>query len=88
MQVSQETKNTIEALTKSFDELKGRIDAVETKANRTGFATGKMKMRIQKLQEKKEVFFKFMREGVGGLNREEKALVQDATGDILVPYKI
>jgi HK97 family phage major capsid protein len=29
-----------------------------------------------------------MRDGVGSLSREEKALVQDASGDILVPYDL
>jgi HK97 family phage major capsid protein len=86
-QVSEETKTTITNINKVMDELKGRIDAVETKANRTGFATGNENV-DPKEQEKKTAFFKFMREGLGGLNREEKALVQDATGDILVPQDL
>jgi HK97 family phage major capsid protein len=83
-QATQETKNSIEKINTAFDEIKGRIDAMETKANRTAFgANGEPQ--DPKEQEKKTAFFKFMREGLGGLSREEKALVQDTTGDILVP---
>jgi HK97 family phage major capsid protein len=84
---TQETKNTIEAINKTFDELKGRIDKMETKANRLPNA-GENENADPKAAEKKEVFFKFMRDGVGSLSREEKALVQDASGDILVPYDL
>lgn len=82
-QASQETQNTIAAINTAMDQVKNQIAALETKANRTPFAgEGTVD---PKEQEKKEIFFKFVREGMGGLSKEEKALVQDATGDILVP---
>jgi HK97 family phage major capsid protein len=52
---TQETKNTIEAINKSFDELKGRIDKMETKANRLPNA-GENENAIQKLQKRKKYF--------------------------------
>jgi HK97 family phage major capsid protein len=83
-QASEETKTSIANINKAFDEIKGRIDAIETKANRLPMgADGKPADPMA--QEKKDAFFKFMRNGLGELSREEKALVQDATGDILVP---
>jgi HK97 family phage major capsid protein len=83
-QASEETKTSIANINAAFDEIKGRIDAIETKANRLPMgADGKPADPMA--QEKKDAFFKFMRNGLGELSREEKALVQDATGDILVP---
>lgn len=89
-EASQETKTTIENINKAFDEIKGRMDKMETKANRiqTGGNGGNGGNEDPKAAEKKEAFFKFMRDGVSGLTKEEKSLVQDTTGDILVPYDL
>jgi HK97 family phage major capsid protein len=83
-QASQETKSVIDKINAAMDEVKGRIDAMETKANRTQFSANGEPVDPQE-QEKKNAFFKFVRQGLGELSREEKALVQDATGDIIVP---
>jgi HK97 family phage major capsid protein len=81
--VTQETKNSITTINEEMTKLKGQIDDLATKANR--IAVPGQGSNDPKEQEKKSAFFKFMREGFGGLNREEKALVQDAAGEILVP---
>jgi HK97 family phage major capsid protein len=81
---SQETKNSIDAINKAFDEIKGRMDSLETKANRTAFNRNGEPVDPE-VKKRNDLFFKFMRKGLGELTREEKALVQDATGDILVP---
>jgi HK97 family phage major capsid protein len=83
-QVSEETKSNIANINKMMDEIKGRIDGLETKANRTNFSNGGQQVDPE-VQKKSDAFFKFVRKGLGELSREEKALVQDATGDILVP---
>lgn len=87
-EASQETKTSIAAINASFDELKGRLDKIETKANRIPAPAPGAHPEDPKAAEKKEAFFKFMRGGLGELSREEKALVQDSTGDILVPYDL
>lgn len=86
-QASQETKNVIDKINESMNNIKKQIDDVETKMNRTGFATGG-EQKDPIAEQKSEIFFKFVREGMGALTREEKALVQDATGDILVPQDL
>lgn len=82
---TEETKNSIAAINTAMDEIKNKIADIETKANRTSFAAGEP---TKEDQEKKSAFFKFMREGMAGLSREEKALVQDATGEIIVPEQL
>jgi HK97 family phage major capsid protein len=81
--VSQETKNSLDAINLAMNEVKGRIDAMEAKANRTPALNEKGLTKEQ--QEQKDAFFKFIREGKENMTQEErKALVQDSTGDILV----
>jgi HK97 family phage major capsid protein len=82
----EETKNSIAAINTEMDKLKAQIDDLATKANRMPGSNGNTV--DPKDQEKKDIFFKFMKQGLGSLSREEKALVQDATGDILVPADI
>jgi HK97 family phage major capsid protein len=84
---TQETKDSITKINASFDEIKGRIDAMETKMNRTGF-NGQGGGVDPEIQKKNVAFFKFMREGLAGISREEKALVQDSTGEIIVPEEL
>ena len=85
-QATQETKDAIAKINAEMDKIKAQIDELATKANR--MPSGGGQAQDPKEQEKKAAFFKFLREGLSGLTREEKALVQDATGDILVPYDI
>lgn len=81
---SQETKSVLDRINSDMNELKGRIDSAETKLNRTAFNGGGEPN--QENNEKKAAFFKFMREGKSGLSPEErKALVEDGTGQIIVP---
>lgn len=82
-QASQDTKNTIETINQEMNKIKAQIDDLAVKANRAGF--GGASNDDPQAQEKKSAFFKFMRKGLSELTREEKALVQDATGDIIVP---
>jgi HK97 family phage major capsid protein len=85
---TQETKNLVTKLNEKMDELKSRIDELETKANRPimpGGENGESKQN-QMTPEQKAAFFKFIREGKSGMTPEErKALVQDSAGEILVP---
>jgi HK97 family phage major capsid protein len=79
-----ETKATIGKINTAMDEIKGRIDAMETKFNRTGFNPDGSK-RDEQAEAKSEAFYNFVKHGIGALSKEEKALVQDATGEIIVP---
>lgn len=81
---TQETKSTIDKINETMDELKNQIADIQTKANRNPMG-GEGKNLDPKEQEKKEAFFTFMREGRAGLTAEQKALVQDETGEIIVP---
>lgn len=87
----QETKNMVQKLNETIDDLKNRMDEMETKANRpampgTGDEGSNGQKQGQMTPEQKAAFFKFVREGKGGLTPEErKALVQDSTGEIIVP---
>ena len=83
-QATQETKDAIAKINTTMDEIKGKIADIETKANRTPMGRGQGSD-DPKAKEKKDAFFKFMREGMSGLAREEKALVQNETGEIIVP---
>ncbi|OLN21714.1 hypothetical protein BTO30_13505 [Domibacillus antri] len=85
--VTQETKSELEKINKALDEAKTRLDEIEVKANR-GFQPdgGEGKgTPDEKALEKKNAFFTFLREGKTGLTKEQKALVEDATGEIIVP---
>lgn len=82
---TQETKDAIGKINSTMDEIKTKIADIETKANRAGFNHNEPP---KEEKEKKSAFFKFMREGIAGLNREEKALVQDQTGEIIVPEQL
>jgi HK97 family phage major capsid protein len=81
--VTAETKSTIANINKEITDLKTQIDDIATKANRVGVAGG------QATPEQKaanDAFFKFVREGKAGLDQaERKALVEDTTGEIIVP---
>jgi HK97 family phage major capsid protein len=83
-QASKETEGVIANINTEINKVKTQMDEMATKFNRPGFGTNG-EPTDPKDQEKKEIFFKFMRNGIGELSREEKALVQDAAGDILVP---
>lgn len=78
------TKAEFEELQKKINE---RIDQLETMIKRPPVA-GDGKDAGQP-SEKKAAFFKFMREGKAALTPEEvKALVSDATGQILIPEEL
>ncbi|WLR50039.1 phage major capsid protein [Bacillus tianshenii] len=86
---TQETKNKINTINQTLNELKERLDQAETKMNRKfqpdhdpaqNPEEGKL------TPEQQKSFFKFLREGKGGMSPEErKALVEDTTGQIIVP---
>jgi len=86
--LTQETKNSIENMQKAFDSVKERMDQMETKMNRTGFNAGTGENLDPKAVERKAAFFKAIREGKNALTMEEKALVQDSTGEIIVPEEL
>ena len=78
------TKAEFEEFQKKINE---RIDQLETMIKRPPM-TGNGKDAGQP-SEKKAAFFKFMREGKAALTPEEvKALVSDATGQILIPEEL
>lgn len=81
---SQDTNDQIAKINTEMNKFKSQIDELALKANRIGFE-GKEGGITPEQKQKNDIFFKFMRKGMGELTREEKALVQDATGDILVP---
>jgi HK97 family phage major capsid protein len=83
---TQETKNTIAAINTAMDEIKNQIADMQTKANRNQMGGGEPT--DPKEQEKKSAFFTFMREGKAALTTEQKALVQDAVGEIIVPEQL
>lgn len=78
------TKAEFEEFQKKINE---RIDQIETMLKRPPVG-GEAKVAVQ-TSEKKAAFFKFMREGKSSLAPEEiKALVSDATGQILIPEEL
>ncbi|WP_338749798.1 phage major capsid protein [Bacillus sp. FJAT-52991] len=85
--VTQETKSELEKINTAIDEAKARLDAIETKDNRgyTPGQDGKKGTPDEQAMEKKTAFFTFLREGKAGLTKEQKSLVEDATGEIIVP---
>ena len=74
-----ETKATIEKLNSRIDELETRM-ARPPVGGSEGASGGN--------KEQKAAFFKFMREGRTALTPEEKALVSDTTGQILIPEEL
>ena len=80
---TQETKNAIDGANARIDDLQKKLDAALTEGNR-GFQTGAGDV-DEKAEEKSAAFLKFLREGKAGMSREEKALVEDTTGEIIVP---
>ncbi|AKU43346.1 major capsid protein [Bacillus phage Silence] len=79
-----ETKTTIAGINKEITDLKTQIDDIATKANRVGVEGGQAQTPEQKAAS--DAFFKFVREGKAGLDQvERKALVEDTTGEIIVP---
>jgi HK97 family phage major capsid protein len=89
-QATQETKQEIQRINEELNELKRRLDETETKANR-GFQPGTQDGQTQSnmTPEQKTAFFKFIRQGKSGLSPEErKALVEDGTGQIIVPEEL
>lgn len=78
------TKAEFEEFQKKINE---RIDQLETMIKRP--PTPNDTKDAGKPSEKKAAFFKFMREGKAALTHEEqKALVSDATGQILIPEEL
>lgn len=94
-QATQETQQEIKRINEELNELKRRLDETETKANR-GFQPGTQDGQTSSNQkqsnmtpEQKAAFFKFIRQGKSGLSPEErKALVEDGTGQIIVPEEL
>jgi HK97 family phage major capsid protein len=89
-QATQETKQEIQRINEELNELKRRLDETETKANR-GFQPSTQGGQTQSnmTPEQKAAFFKFIRQGKSGLSPEErKALVEDGTGQIIVPEEL
>ncbi|ANB66141.1 phage major capsid protein, HK97 family (plasmid) [Anoxybacillus sp. B7M1] len=87
-EVTQETKAEIARINEELNELKRRLDETEVKANR-GFQPGTKSGQSNMTPEQKTAFFKFVRQGKGGLSLEErKALVEDSTGQIIVPEEL
>lgn len=82
---NQETKSTIEKINAELTDVKNKIADLATKANRMPNANGQAPMSDEQKAAQKS-FFKYMREGKSGLAPDErKALVEDATGQIIVP---
>ena len=76
-------------------EIKARVDAVETKMNRPPTSDPDGKAIVPGAKEYKSAFFNFLRKGELVLDEaaqkyvdERKALVSDATGQILIPEEL
>lgn len=80
-----ETKKQITAISSSMDEIKKQIDDLATKANRAFAGGGQGGFETPEQKAKSEAFFRFARKGYGALSMEQKALVEDTTGEIIVP---
>jgi HK97 family phage major capsid protein len=80
-----ETKKQITAISSAMDEIKKQIDDMATKANRAGFGGGNGDNMTPEQKAVSDAFYGFVREGKSGLTREQKALVEDSTGEIIVP---
>lgn len=81
----QETKNMIDELNGRMDAIQKQIDETKTAQNR-GYQTGGSDETDEQREMKAEGFLKFLREGKAGLSQaEKKALVEDETGEIIVP---
>lgn len=85
-EASAETKKQIDKMNADITKFQEQINELAKKANRIG--AGGTEQKSADEIKKEEIFFKFMREGFAGITREEKALVEDATGDIIVPYDV
>ena len=85
-QETQETKTQITKMNDEITKIQDQIKEIATKANRIGAGAGEQKSAGE--IKKEEIFYKFMREGKQGLDREEKALVEDAVGEIIVPHDV
>ena len=70
----------------AIDKLNARIDELETRMARPPI--GGADDSHQKPAEQKGAFFKYMRHGLAALSKEEKALVSDDTGQILIPEEL
>lgn len=75
------TKADLEAYQAKMAE---KFTEIETKLNRPGVETREP----SQPSAAKAAFWKYAREGVAGLTREEKALISDATGQILIPEEL
>lgn len=83
---SQETKGEIAKINAAMDELKKQMDDTQTKLNRTNFAAGGGGQPDPEQEAKSAAFYQFIREGKATLGPDQrKALVEDATGEIIVP---
>ncbi len=81
-QETQETKNKIENINTKMDDLTKSIENLQTKMNRAGAGAGSNK----DVDEMDKKFYNFVRGGFGNISPDErKALVEDKTGEILVP---
>lgn len=81
-----ETKKQITAISSSMDEIKKQIDDLATKANRAFVGGGQGGNELTPEQKAaSDAFYSFARKGYGSLSMEQKALVEDSTGEIIVP---
>ena len=89
-EASGETKAMIDKINTSMDEAKKRIDEIEMKMNRKPAPVGPNgEVKTQQQIEQENAFFKYVREGKAGLTIDErKSLVEDGTGQIIVPFEM
>lgn len=85
-QVTEETKTQIGKINDEMTKFQNQINELAKK--QANFSTGGANPMSEEEKKKADIFYKYMREGKGELTREEKALVEDATGDIIVPYDV
>lgn len=82
---SQETNESIAKINAEMDKFKAQIDELAVKASRPGFG-GQADEKTPEQKAQAAAFYNMIKKGLNGTPFEErKALVQDATGDILVP---
>lgn len=84
-EATEEQKSVVAKINDDITALKAQLDEMATKNNRT-YEPGEGGKKDEGEEiERKTAFLKWMREGKAAMTREEKALVEDTIGEVIVP---
>lgn len=84
-EATEEQKAVVGKINDDITALKAQLDEMATKANRAYEQGEEGEKDEGKDIERKTAFLKWMREGKAAMTHEEKALVEDTIGEIIVP---